>query len=95
MGVILNPGSGKSALASILENRRAVGIMKNKAQKEFVMQRLMEAVWANNVAPGARPPPPSVGEDLDHLARRRPRERELPPIHAREAALQLQEPLPG
>ena len=36
VGVIFNPGSGKSALAFILENRRAV-VLKNKAHKEFLM----------------------------------------------------------
>jgi hypothetical protein len=51
VGVIWNPSSGKSVLAFILENRRAVGIMNNRAHMEFVVQRLMEAVKANSLAP--------------------------------------------
>ena len=57
VGAILNPGSGKSLLAFILESRRAVGIMNNNAHEEFVRQNLMEAVEANNLAPDTRPPP--------------------------------------
>ena len=33
VGIIFNPGSGKSLLAFILENRRAVAIAKNKAHR--------------------------------------------------------------
>ena len=35
VGVIFNPGSGKSLLAFILENRRAVAFVKSKAHKDF------------------------------------------------------------
>ena len=58
MGIIFNPGSGKSLLAFILENRRAVAIGKNKAHKDFIMNNLSEAVKTQGLAPDARPAKP-------------------------------------
>ena len=58
VGVIFNPGSGKALLAFILENRRAVAIVKNKAHKEFLMQTLTDAVKTFNLAPDTRPAKP-------------------------------------
>ena len=40
VGVILNPGSGKSLLAFILENRRAVAFVQNNAHRDFIMDNL-------------------------------------------------------
>ena len=58
VGVFLNIGSGKSLLAIIMENRRAVGIVKNKAHRDFVMQQLLEGIQTLNLAPDTRPPKP-------------------------------------
>ncbi|MCP3883971.1 MAG: hypothetical protein GY700_00545, partial [Propionibacteriaceae bacterium] len=55
VGILLNPGSGKSLLAVVLENRRAVAIVKNKAQKTFIMRNLTEAVKAANLVADKRP----------------------------------------
>ena len=57
-GVIFNPVSGFPLLAFILENKRAVGIMKNKAHRDFVKEQLIEAVKTLNLAPDTRPPKP-------------------------------------
>ena len=46
VGVIFNPGSGKSLLAFILENRRAVAFVKNKAHRDFIMDNLSHEVKA-------------------------------------------------
>ena len=56
--VLFNPGSGRSLLATIIENRRAVAIVKNKEHKEFVMKNLSEQVRALNLAADKRPPKP-------------------------------------
>ena len=37
VGVIMNPGSGKSLLVFILANRRAVPFVKNKAHRDFIV----------------------------------------------------------
>ena len=58
VGIIFNPGSGKSLLAFILENRRAVAIVKNKAHRDFIMNNLSEAVKTQGLAPDARPAKP-------------------------------------
>ena len=57
-GVIFNPGSGCSLLAFILENKRAVGIVKNKAHREVVKDQLLAAVKTLNLAADTRPPKP-------------------------------------
>ena len=57
-GVFFTPGSGKSLMAIISENRRAVAIVKNKHHREFVMNQLCEGVRALNLAPDTRPPKP-------------------------------------
>ena len=41
VGVIFIPGSGKSLLAFILENKRAVTIVKNKAPQGFYHGQLV------------------------------------------------------
>ena len=41
MGIIFNLGSGKSLLAFILENRRAVAIVKHKAHRDFHHEQLI------------------------------------------------------
>ena len=58
VGIIFNPGSGKSLLAFILENRRAVAIVKNKAHRDFIMNNLSEAVKTQGLAPDTRPAKP-------------------------------------
>ena len=58
VGIFFTPGSGKSLMAIICENRRAVAIVKNKDHREFVMNRLCEGVRALNLAPDTRPPKP-------------------------------------
>ena len=58
VGVILNPGSGKSLLAFILENKRAVAIVKNKAHTDFIMVNLSHEVKTQGLAPDARPTNP-------------------------------------
>ena len=51
----LNPGSGKSVLAFLVEDGRAVAIAKNKTHNDFIMQGLVAAVKGNNLAPDGRP----------------------------------------
>ena len=58
VGVIFNPGSGKSLLAFILENRRAVAFVKNKAHRDFIMDNLSHEVKAQGLAPDPRPAKP-------------------------------------
>ena len=58
VGVILNPGSGKSLLAFILENRRAVAFAKNKAHKDFIMENLSHEVKTQGLAPDTQPTKP-------------------------------------
>ena len=60
VGVIFTPGTGKSLLAFIMENKRAVGIVKNKAHKDLVMQCLSDVVKNQNMAPDARPAKPEA-----------------------------------
>jgi hypothetical protein len=45
-------------LAFILENRRAVAIVKNKAHRDFIMKYLLDAVKTQGLAPDARPAKP-------------------------------------
>ncbi len=59
VGVIFNPGSGLALLAFILENRRAVGIMRNKAYRDFVKGLLIESVKTMNLTPDTHPPKPT------------------------------------
>ena len=59
VGVIFNPGSGKSCQAFLLENRRAVAIVKNKAHKDFNMNILMQTVKTQNLAADTRPVRPA------------------------------------
>ena len=54
-GVIFNPGSGKSLLALILENRRAVAFVKNKAHRDFIMDNLSHEVKVQGLAPDPQP----------------------------------------
>ncbi len=42
----------------MLENRRAIAIVKNKVQKTFIMKNLTEAVKAANLVADRRPPKP-------------------------------------
>ena len=58
VGIIFNPGSGKSLMAFIMESRRAVAVVKNKAQRDFIMRCLIDAVKTNNLAADKRPPKP-------------------------------------
>ena len=58
VGVFLTPASGKSLMAIILENRRAVAVVKNKAQREFIMSQLMDGVKVLNLAADRRPAKP-------------------------------------
>ena len=58
VGVLFQPGSGQSLLAFVLERKRAVGIVKNKAHKDFVMKNLVAAVRSFGLAPDKRPPKP-------------------------------------
>ena len=58
VGIFLTPASGKALMAVILENRRAVAICKNKAQRDFIMQQLLENVKALNLAADRRPAKP-------------------------------------
>jgi hypothetical protein len=59
VGVLFNPGAGKSCQAFLLENRRAVAIVKNKAHKEYVMSNLTQAVKTQNMAVDTRPARPA------------------------------------
>ena len=56
--VLFNPGSGQALLAFVLERKRAVGIVKNKAHRDFVYKQLADAVKANGLAPDKRTPKP-------------------------------------
>ena len=58
VAIFFTPGSGKALMAVILENRRAVAIVKNKAQREFIMKQLAEGVKAQNLATDRRPQKP-------------------------------------
>ena len=58
VGIFLTPASGKALMAIILENRRAVAIVKNKAHREFIMQQLIENVRNLNLAADTRPAKP-------------------------------------
>ncbi len=56
--VIFNLGSGKSVLAFILENRRAVAFVKNKAHRDFIMDNLSHEVKVQGLAPDSQPAKP-------------------------------------
>ena len=58
VGIFLTPASGKALMAVILENRRAVAICKNKAQRDFIMQQLLENVKTLGLAADKRPAKP-------------------------------------
>ena len=58
VGVFLTPASGKALMAIIMENRRAIAVVKNKAQKDFIMQQLTEGVRTLNLVADRRPPKP-------------------------------------
>ena len=58
VGVLFQRCSGQSLLAFILERKRAVGITKNKAHKDFVLKNLSAAVRSLGLAPDKRPPKP-------------------------------------
>ena len=58
VGVFFTPGSGKSLMAVILENRRAIAIVKNKAQKDFIMEQLTAGVKSLNLVADTRPRKP-------------------------------------
>ena len=60
VGVLLMPGGGLALLAFVLERKRAVGVMKKKAHKDFVMNNLKGAVKALGLAPDQRPPKPAA-----------------------------------
>jgi len=59
VAVMFHPGGGQSLLAFVLERKRAVGIVKNKAHKDYVQANLVEAVKALGLAPDRRPVKPS------------------------------------
>jgi hypothetical protein len=59
VGVMFQVGSGQCLLAYVLERKRAVGIMKNKAHKDFVHANLVVAVKSLGLAPDRRPAKPS------------------------------------
>ena len=59
VGVLFQPGSGQGLLAFVLERKRAVGIMKNKAHRDFVFKNLSAAVRSLGLAPDKRPPKPA------------------------------------
>ena len=58
MGIIFNLVFGKSLLAFILENRRAVAIVQNSAHRDFIMNNLSQAVNTQGLAPDTRPAKP-------------------------------------
>ena len=58
VGIFLTPASGKALMAIILENRRAVAVVKNKAQRDFIMHQLTEGVKKLNLAADKRPAKP-------------------------------------
>ena len=60
VGVLLQPGSGLGLLAFVIERKRAVGLMKNKAHKDFAMSTLKNAVKTLGLAPDTRPPKPAA-----------------------------------
>ena len=45
-------------MAIILENRRAIAVVKNKAQRDFIMQQLIDNVKSLNLAADRRPSKP-------------------------------------
>jgi hypothetical protein len=53
--VLFQPGSGQALLAFVLERKRAVGIVKNKAHKDFVYNNLVRHVKVLGLAPDKRP----------------------------------------
>jgi hypothetical protein len=57
--VMFQVGAGQCLLAYVLERKRAVGIMKNKAHKDFVHANLALAVKSLGLAPDRRPAKPS------------------------------------
>lgn len=59
VGVMFQVGAGQCLLAYVLERKRAVGIMKNKAHKDFVHANLALAVKSLGLAPDRRPAKPS------------------------------------
>ena len=65
VAVFLTPASGKALMAVILENRRAVGIVKNKDQRDFIMQQLTEGVKTLNLAANRRPAKPQELTDWE------------------------------
>ena len=58
VAVLFQPGSGQALLAFVLERKHAVGIMKNKAHKDFVYKNLAAAVKSLGLAPDRRPTKP-------------------------------------
>ena len=56
--VLFNPGSGQALLAFVLERKRAVGIVKNKAHRDLACKQLADAVKANGLAPDKKTPKP-------------------------------------
>ena len=60
VGVLFQPGSGLALLAFVIERKRAVGLMKNKAHKDFAMSTLKNAVKTLGLAPDTRPPKPAA-----------------------------------
>ena len=52
-------GSGQALLAFVLERKRAVGIVRNAAEKKFVKENLVQAVKTLGLAPDRRPPKPA------------------------------------
>ena len=57
--VLFQPGSRQAFLAFVLERKRAVGIVKNKAHNDLVRNNLMQTVKALGLAPDRRPAKPS------------------------------------
>ena len=52
-------GSGQALLAFVLERKRAVGIVRNAAEKRFLLTNLKQHVKVLGLAPDQRPPKPA------------------------------------
>ena len=68
VGILFNPAAGKSCEAFLLENRRAVAIVKNKVHKDYVMGNLLQTVKNQNLAADTRPqrPPELAAWEASH-----------------------------
>ena len=80
VGIFLTPASGKALMAVILENRRAVAICKNKAQRDFIMHQLLENVKALNLAADKRPAKPQELVEWESTHGKRPANTPVAPL---------------